>query len=292
MNKKLLIALCLIGVAIGVERLYYRQNGGFKLSKIFSNNLPITTEEDLSVIDPFLDQTFHFLGSGGTSYVFLGEDGKTILKLFKHQHLTTASFFFHFPASTDLWRLQLLLAREKKHSHKRQPFFFQSCRLAEQYLKQQTGLLFLCLQPNLHFKKPIRLIDAWGFSHMCDLSHTEFALQQKAELLFPYLEKHLGNKEQMKQAIDSLLALIRIRCEQGIGDRDPNLLINFGFIEDKAVEFDLGSFFLNPELKTPFAIAKESFFSTYALQKWLEKHSPELLNYLLNQLTLIHEISA
>ena len=187
------------------------------------------------------------------------------------------------------WRIKKILYRERKNRHKRHVFFFSSCSLAFRELKEETGLIYLCLQPNLHFNRQIKLIDAWGISHDFNLSQTEFALQKKAQLLFPYLEELLKQERQEKaqQAIDSLISQILIRCKKGIADRDPNLMINFGFIEGKAVEFDLGSYDLDPSLKSPFYSARELYFTTFALQKWLEKRSPELLSHLLGEIAKV-----
>ena len=290
-KHKLLIIICSLVFFIGLERLYYRQNGGFSIAKITSQ-LPATaasfSSEELQNADLLLDQSFHFLGYGGTSFVFLGDDKKTVLKLFKHQHLFSHSVFFRcfLPGTCDLFRVSKILEGEKKHLHKRQAFFFNSCSLAYQNVKEDSGLIFLCLKPSSYFARQIKLIDAWRIPHYFDLSRTEFALQKKADLFFPTLEALLkgGRKAEIKAAIDDLLSLLSRRCEKGIADRDPNLSINFGFVEGRVIEFDLGSYFVNPMLNTPFAQAKERYFSTYALQNWLEKHSPDLLEYLLDRI--------
>jgi len=159
--------------------------------------------------------------------------------------------------------------------------------LAERFLKEETGLIYLCLHPNIHFSKQVKLIDAWGISHSLDLSRTEFALQQKAELFFTRLDKLVHNREGMKLAIDALLDQISWRCASGIGDRDPNLLINFGFVGNRAIEVDLGSYYLQPELAFPLAMRRELFLSTHLLQKWLEKHCPDLLDYLLDSIAKV-----
>ncbi len=292
MKKKLCLALTFIFFLAGaIKWLHYYQNGGFNLAKVTSL-VPSVSEaclcENEQEIDHLLEQSFHFLGSGGTSFVFLGEDGKTVLKLFKHHHLSPAPPFFPrcFPGIYDSWRIKKIVKREKKHAHKRQHFFFNSCRIAHDVLKEETGLILLCLTPNIRFEKQIKLIDTWGISYHLNLSQAEFALQKKADLLFPYLEQLLknGQIQEAKNAIHSLLKLIQRRLENGIADRDPNLWINFGFVDQKAIEFDLGSFFRNPALQNPFASARELFFSTHALQKWLETHSPELLDDLQQQL--------
>lgn len=285
--RSILIISISLAAVIGIERAYYFQNGGFTPSKLTSSLSPILSAPPPE-IDALLNQPFRYFGRGGTSFVFLGEDEKTILKLFKHQHLLKKSRLFHIaiPGIADGLRINKILNTQKKQAHKHQCFFFNSCNLAYSQLKEETGLIYLNLQPNPHFAKPVKLIDAWGFAHSIDLRKTEFAIQQRAELLFPHLEDLFksGNKEKLKQAIDSLLEQIQCRCRKGIGDRDPNLWINFGYIDGKVVEFDLGSFYLHPALMSPMEEAKELFFSTHSLQKWLEKHCPDLLDYLLDRI--------
>lgn len=285
-KKVIIAALCLATLA-ALERLHSFQNGGFTPSKLISY-LPSTSAPPPPEIDSLLDQSFRFLGKGGTSFVFLGEDGKTVLKLFKHQHLTYKSFLrkVAFPGTADAMRIKKLLSGQKKNAHKGQDFFFNSCRLAYDELREETGLIYLCLQPNSHFARSVELIDSWGIRYTIDLSRTEFAIQKKTELFFPHLDSlHLqGRTEEIKHTIDAFLLNVVRRCQKGIGDRDPNLLINFGCIDGIVVEFDLGSYYLNPELANPLQTSKELYFSSYALQKWLEKHSPDLLDYLLDRI--------
>jgi len=281
--KPFLFATICVAALLAIERVYSFQNGGFRSSKLISN-LPSHLSPPPAEMESLLNQSFCFFGSGGTSFVFLGEDGKTILKLFKHQHLLQKNPLLRItlPGIMDGMRINKILSKQRKNSHKHQSFFFNSCRLACE-LKEETGLIYLCLQPNSHFAEPIKLIDSWGFIHRIDLCKTEFAIQKRADLFFPYLENllKLGRKKEIKLAIDALIRQIQTRCRKGIGDRDPNLLINFGFIEGKAIEFDLGSYFLKPSLQNPLAEARELFFSTQLLQKWLKKHCPELLDYFL-----------
>jgi hypothetical protein len=289
MRKKPLIfaTFAFLTILLTLERTYHLQNRGFRLSKLISTQ-PCIDEPPPFEVDARLNQSFRWIGGGGTCYAFLGEDGETVLKLFKYHQLFYKHFFYHltFPGIADAWRIGKILSREKKHWHKRSLAFFNSCHLVSSDFKEDTGLIYLCLQPNWHFDRDIQLTDAWGISHHLNLSQTGFALQKKADLLFPYLEKLLKKKqvEESKRAIDSLISLILRRCEKGIGDRDPNLRINFGFIDGQAVEFDLGSYYSDPFLNSPFKAARELFFTTLVLQRWLEKHSPALLDYLLEQI--------
>lgn len=271
----------------------YRMKGGYSLAKIQSS-LPLFAEwslkekeiERFAQLTPLLDQPFYFLSSGGTSFAFLGKDGKTILKLFKHQHLTLHSWLLHFclPGISDALRIKKILFTEEKHHHKRVPFFFTSCAIAYEELCEETGLLFLTLHRDPRFSKTAALIDRLGFSLKIDLSQTEFAIQRCVIPLFDYLSPLIknGHMEEAKQAIDSLVSLLRTRCSKGIADRDPHLGLNFGFIDGQAIEYDIGSFSRDPGFSHPAHVKKELFFATYELRQWLEKHSPALLDYLLH----------
>lgn len=270
----------------------YRLKGGYSLLKIHSS-LPSSCalwklqNQDLSdfqQIAHLLDQPFHFLSSGGTSFAFLGTDGHTILKLFKHQHLTQDSWLFRIslPGICDRFRIEKILFMEEKQHHKRTHFFFLSCKIAYEHLRQETGLLFLTLHKDPAYAKKVTLIDKLGFSLAIDLSETEFAIQRCVTPLFDYLLPliHTGQIEHAQRTIDSLVSLLATRCTKGIADRDPHLGLNFGCIDAQTIEYDIGSFSWDPKLVDPCHIKKELFFATYELRQWLECHCPQLLEHL------------
>src|SRR5262249_3008952 len=140
-KKILIVTLTLLAVSVLAERIYHRQNRGFCVSKLISTQSSIDCLPPADV-ESLLDQSFRFIGAGGTSFVFLGEDEETILKLFKHHQL----FFRHslwnvvFPGVLDAWRIRKIILRENEHRHKRHFCFFNSCRLAFHELKEETGL--------------------------------------------------------------------------------------------------------------------------------------------------------
>lgn len=292
MRKLMISLLGILLVGIGLERLYAYQHGGFSLNKVLSKLENTESEWLPSDIDSLLHQSFRYIGSGGTCFAFLGQDGKTVLKLFKHQHLSPRSLFYKFPFPLPLERMRLaqILKKENEQQHKRLPFLFNSCALAHRHLQQETGILYLCLKKNPLNPHVLTLIDRWGFSHQLPLSQTEFALQKKAIPLFSHLQQllNVGKINECKTALNALLSQIAQRARKGIADRDPNLCINFGYCEARAIEFDIGSFFSASPF-TPFSLARELFFCTHTLQKWLEKESPELLHYLHEQ---IYKIAA
>jgi hypothetical protein len=250
----------------------YRYKGGYLRFKIVSrleSDAVLPAEEpSFKTFAPLLDQPFYFMGSGGTSFAFLGKDKYTVLKLFKHQHLT--------PRTGAL----------KRHRHKSLLFFFTSCAIAYEELREETGLLFLTLHKSKRHQKVVHLIDRLGLTLKIDLSQTEFALQRRAAPLFAHLDTLLqkGNVDEARVIINGLIDLLAKRASKGIADRDPHLSLNFGVVDTKVIEYDIGSFSREPCLALPSHFKKELFFSTYELRDWLSARSPLLLEYLLNRL--------
>lgn len=215
------------------------------------------------------------MGSGGTCYAFLGEDQTTVLKLFKHHHLFPHPLLLAttFPGWTDKIRIQSIIKKENKHAHKRLPFLFKSCKLAYEHLREETGLLYLTLNRKTECDHELTLIDKWGIRHQLKVSQTEFALQKYAPSFFSSFEKMLKNREYQKasETISSFDRLIHSRASKAIGDRDPNLLINYGILGKEIIEIDIGSFFENPSLTTSFSLSKELFFCSWKVKSLLEK---------------------
>lgn len=285
MKKQYWAIICLVCMFLGLERLYTYQNGRFKVAKILSPNLPISKPVPTEV-DQLLDQDFYFIGKGCTCFVFLGKDRKTILKLFNHSRLHFKSLLSKciFPGVADHLRIHNLYAKKRKAARKQQDFVFASCQLAEDKIPSETGLIYLCLQPNLYFLRKITLIDKWGFRHVIALNKIEFALQTKAEPFLQYLDQIKGSDDKMRFAIDAFLNNIFQRCLHGIGDWDPNVAINFGWADQKVIEYDLGGFYLKPSLAYKEQWTREVFFASFGLQEWLKRYSPEHFTYFLSKL--------
>lgn len=247
-------------LAVGVERFCYQQTAGFRESKILStldceekwNTAPLTQEKK-EQLHAILDQPFYYAGHGGTSYCFASEDGCYVVKFFKHQHLKESSWLskVKLPSFFEERRQRYLEKKEKKQIHKRRDFLFTSFLLAGEHIPEETGIIHLQLNKSKDFAKELVIYDKIGVQHKIPLDQTEFVLQRKAEMIFPYLYRLIdANKiDEAKRAIDSLFANLQTRCSKGLADRDPHLSINFGYIDGKAVEIDIGSFSLDESLK-------------------------------------------
>ena len=281
-------------LVVGVERFCHKQTRGFNLLKIASES----PKAEISEIDtwPFerkqaleasLNQRFFFLDSGGQSYAFLSQDGKTIIKFFKQHHLRNWKRLNALPLPKVLHKWKRTILKKNRHQS---PLFLESCKIAYQDFSERTGLIYLHLNQTTCFKKKIEIVDRLGIVHYVDLDTTDFALQKKAELCHPKLRKLIfeNNLDTAKECIDSLLELIIERFEKGIHDRDPNIRRNVGYIGTQAIEVDLGSFTYEQTLKNPQLLYKQLIDTTHKLQQWLFKEKPELSVYLANKLELLY----
>ncbi len=249
--KLLLFTLCFYGTA----KFCKKQTGCFTIARI-SSDLPfhpewVVEDPDESQIKQTLSQPYSFLGKGAQSFAFASEDGKTVIKFFRHHHLKKNS----------------KLAKD-----------FGSYKLAYERLRNETGLLYLHLNKTSHLNQILDLVDKIGIHHKIDLDQYEFLVQKRATPAYPALQQWIdeGKTEEAKQALTALVHLLRERSRKGIHDKDPDLNTNFGFIGTTPIQFDIGRFKLR---QTP-PDNNELIRITDNLQQWLRIRSPELDEHL------------
>lgn len=251
------------------------------MEKLFSGFSP-NPDWDVSVKEPpreLLQQPFTFLGKGVQCYAFESADKTVVLKLFKHYHAWPSNSVLRelsLPSFLENKRKQTLLARyERVHA------IYSSCKIAMEEMPEETGMLYLHLNPTSHLNQKLTFFDKLGIRHEINLDTTPFLLQKKGVVAFEKLSLLMkeGQVEKTKQAISSLLQLIVRRCEKGIVNTDPIVRRNMGYIGETAIEIDTGSFVKNAFCKKPYEIKREVFFETLELKEWLEKHHPDLLAY-------------
>lgn len=232
---------------------------------------PPLSAPELVEVQKILAQPFTFLGSGGQAYAFLSQDGKSVLKLFKHHHLNNFSGLKALPLPEIA--TSFIQAREKHQAQ-----FFQSCKIAFDELREETGLLYMQLNKTNQWKRSITLIDKLGISHQIDLDNLEFALQKRASLAHSTVKKMIrdGKKEEAKRAIASILNNVASRCQKGIKDNDNGFRRNTGLLNGQAVAIDIGSFSKDPALAQRQNLQKEVKEKTWHLSRSLAKCDHEL----------------
>ena len=305
--KKILIRLvqgiCGLALFIGLQQLIEIKTRGFCLQKIFANDLPFNpawqtpnlSEEEQLKVSRLLDQPYYFLGAGSECFAFLSEDGQTVIKFFKlnfdrpfyiHRGLliedhtesagtlsTVYAALPHLPQPLHHMAKRFLGMREFRIGRT-----MLSLKLAYDNLKEETGLVYLHLNPSYHLKKKLTIYDPNMIGHQVDLDTTRFLLQQRA---YP-IAKHLlklraqGAHTHAQDGIDSFMDMMLSRCKKGFADRDI-VNRNFGFINNQSIETDSGSFIPYPLMQHSRLYKQELFFGTLELKGWLIKNYPEIL---------------
>lgn len=262
----------------GVERLCHRATDGFALVNIYSPEGDTRLWESDSPLKMSLDQPFYYLNSGSQSYVFLSEDGQTVLKFFKFQHMRIPPWINYLPLPSTLAQ-----KREVKREKKRAVLTrtMNSYKIAFERMAEETGLLYVHLAPSSHLNQTVTIYDKIGKRHEIELDQVEFVLQKKASLVYDSLNEWMANgqKEKAKQGIRNLLILALERCKKGIFDKDPDFSTNFGFVNEMPVQIDVGRLSLDEQEKNPAIHCGEMIRITRDFQKWIEINHPDLLEF-------------
>lgn len=280
---KIVLLICAFAC---VGRFCHKMTAGFAISKIISDPklesggpVQISHEELLQVVH-LLDQPFYFYAKGGQCFIFIGADGKTMIKFFKSHHIRFWNWLstISFPFPLDYWRIKLL----EKHRHQTHSYLFQSCKTAYEKFKEQTGLIYLHFASDPRIQQKLIVYDKLMIAHTIELGDTDFVVQKNAAPVYKTFKKLIkqNDLELCKRYIDSMIELITERCYQGIADRDFNVRTNFGLLEDRVIEIDIGSYHDNPALKEPELMKIELLIQTQKFNKWLEKHHKGLADYL------------
>lgn len=229
------------------------------------------SEKDLTSATNALNQPFYYLASGSQSFVFISKDKQFILKFFKHYRWKEpfyASFFPFFKESNqkkaDGWRAT-----------------YQSCMFCLKEFKEETALLYMQLEPSKNIKNSITVYNRLGKKYTLSLSNMSFALQKYAKPTSEDLLnlKKAGELEIAKEHMKALFDTMLQKRTKGFTDKDPNFLNNFGFVDNKAVSFDIGGLIKDPKKDSIYFCNHELKKVTKTLLPWLEKHYPELLPY-------------
>lgn len=278
--KKLTFSVAAIALLIGSSEFCKKQTAGFTTLKVQRNFdlAPVEASGKVHLssqeINAILDQPFHYLGRGKQSFVFASEDNKYVLKLFNNRYQRKVSYFSllsHLPFFQSWAKEKAEYNRYKLH------LAFTSYQIARDMLQEETGLVYLHNAPRA--LRPLHIIDRLGIHHTLSPESTAFVIQKRAQPFYPtFLSlKKEGNHEKARVLLASLFDLLIARYQKEIFDNDPLLRTNFGFIQDKAVEIDVGPFSLRPEMKSPTVYSKEILRITTSLRHFLEENYQELL---------------
>ncbi len=279
--KKIYYVIFFTALSLGLLKIYDKLIDGFYISRVYGI-LPQVQEFDLKhnnldliEMDKALKSSFKYLSSGSQCFVFLSEDGKYVLKLFKNYRWKTPYVFRLLPNLPYLNSFQEKIAKTK---HAGILKTYNSAKLSYTTLKDETGLIYLQLNIKPQTKKEVTLYNRLKKKYSLDLSQVPFALQKYAtpvpEVLLTY--KVNQNLSGAKKCIDNLLEYAIERRKLKITDSDPHFINNFGYINNKPVSLDIGGLLIDPKKDIEYFFTKEVNKISKKLLPWLHKNYPEL----------------
>ncbi len=239
-----------------------------------------TNDYDRYEVKEALAQKFTYLAQGGQSFVFVSEDHKYVLKLFKLDRRSMPYQFSSWPLPS--FARNYFKKKEQKLASKLERDFT-SYQIAFDELKEESGLVLVHLNKTHEPHLKTTIIDPLNIAHHLDLSKMEFILQRKAEGIYPYLDNLLENQEidKAKSLIDGIITSVIHRSKKGILDEDAVIHRNFGVLDGKVIFIDIGRF-----VKDQARTCKEAYlYDLSCITKKLHDRLPrDLADYLTTRL--------
>ncbi len=260
------------------ERLCHEETDGFTMQRIFGcSNLP--TSALSSEAKEILRQKFSYFAKGNQCYVFLSEDGRHILKLFKYAE------------NIPLWTGQIPLLNRFKpfrpsridHRAWKKERDALGYQMADQDWKEEAGLLFAHLAPSEGLLPPITISDKLHIEHSLDLNQVNFVLQKRGDVLHEKIKNWMesGQQERAEAALAEAVDFCLLKASRGILDDDGALHNNLGFIGEKLVQLDPGHF-KHHTFKDP---KQEARRAVRHLTSWLDENYPTLVPHVEDRLS-------
>ncbi|MDN3507832.1 MAG: hypothetical protein P0S94_02800, partial [Simkaniaceae bacterium] len=233
-------------------RLAHVATDGFILSYIYA---PLSEGPEMQIERSITDQPYTYLASGSQSFVFISQDGNYILKFFRENRWKPRYF------GKNASRLEGRAAT------------YASVKEAFAHLRDESALIALHLTKTSELGTVI-IHDKNHIAHTIDLNTVAFAVQKRAMNLGEYLET--ASYEKGKAVIDEVLALMKRRFAHGLRDKDPHPINNFGVIDERVVDIDIGGFARDPSKGETYFYFEELEITRKKLLPWIKRHTPLL----------------
>ncbi|MBI3508979.1 MAG: hypothetical protein HY069_05045 [Chlamydiia bacterium] len=256
-------ALCFALPLLFFPLAYRELSKGFRLDKLVTPWAHGFLDPLTKASEQLVAQDFFYLSQGTQSYVFVSQDGKYVLKLFRFEGSANPLYCFIREKIR-----QKPLRMNAKEKEKR---LYTACEIAGQYARQESALIALHTAKTDHIWPRVCLHLPLGRTLWLDLNHASFAIQEKAERIFDSL-KTTADPDVMKRKLSSLHDLFKSRASKHLVNLDPNLHRNFGFVGERAIEMDMGAYIFSENRQADYDRSSQ-------VATWLAKHAPVWRGY-------------
>ena len=232
------------------------------------------TDSQRETFRQILSQPFTWLGQGRQIFAFVSADQKYVLKLFKFKRLKPSfwrDYLCHVPGfrgyCDEQERVRLL--RLKK--------LFRGYYVAYTQDAAHTGMLFVHLNPTQDLKTQVQVTDRLGLTHTIHLDDVRFAVQERGRKTKDVLHELFaaGKVELATLYLKRLLEMHVAEYQQGVIDRDHNVMYNTGFVGDRPMRIDVGQL-RSDEMAKDTEVYKKDLSSIIKkrLTPWLRANYP------------------
>ncbi|MCH9614911.1 MAG: hypothetical protein SP1CHLAM54_01270 [Chlamydiia bacterium] len=265
--KKWAALLGIIGLLIAGDRLHHLMTDGF-IDERVKTHLPFDPAFDLNQTLPkdALTQTYHYIGCGAQNFAFASEDGRYVIKFFKHHRYRYSKLI-----------APLVPDRVKRKAESRR-VTYQSCLYALNSLNENSGIEYLHFNHTSHIGTKLKVFDKLGVPHTFDLDRVHFILQKKGTMTDEKLLalKKSGDHEKAKELLIDLLNFNVERHQKGFSDKDPHLIKNLGFDGDRPMLIDIGGLVRDPKKGDDYFFGHEMHKIEQKALPWISQNYPEL----------------
>ncbi|MCI0381594.1 MAG: hypothetical protein L0207_00870 [Chlamydiae bacterium] len=263
-----------------VDRFFFTHNHHFCERFIYSTlspaekwKIPPLERKKEEEIEKIINQPFFFFNQGNQTFVFLSEDKKHVLKLYRfHSSFRPFPWMNHFFNHLFPWKK--IEKKTKDLIHLNETFL--SYKSSYLDLKEETGVEYVQLVSPYFRDKKISVFDSCNIKYTIDLNKVAFILQKKGTLIYPMLDQIFKEKnyDRGRAIVKEIVNLFRSCALKGYRDDDAILEKNYGLNEDNhPMILDVGS--LRPV--NVENLQKYLFEKTASLKTMLEKRFSELL---------------
>ena len=270
-------------IVAAIVHFYNKAADGFSLRQIQSslknnpsNELAAPTDYTREDLRKILSQPFYYIGKGAQCYAFASEDGKYVIKFFKHKHLRPLTWLNYLPIPS---AFQPFCTKKIEKREKRIRDLFASYKLAFEEMRDETGLIYVHLNRRPDLLKSVQIVDKLGMKHTILVDHYEYILQKRAVQVLDALPRGAFSEDEFRSKLHQLCQVILQRCEKGIKDRDPAVLRNMAFClaEPRAVYIDTGAFCKDSSMTSEKVARKDVVLRLKELRIWAKNNNPQLI---------------
>lgn len=266
--KRIFCILLLLSLLPGLVYIKKKTICGFKLQKIYMKEHPPRIAQEMEGLEKILDQPFYYLDRGTQSYVFESADGQYVIKWFRYDRIRPSLY----------WRFVGLFLPKKRRfvkkldrMYRKIHLYEEACWLAFTHLKKETALLYIHPFITTNLNKKVQIVDPVGRKYEIDLDRTRFAIQRRAQ----WIDEVLMTSDNKEEILHSFSDLLDKRLHLLIGNKDPDIFMNFGLLDGAVCEIDFGDYFLKHGLKNYEIYRDEKDKYLLPMRQWMEVNFPE-----------------